>query len=174
MIPYEDLTDYLKSDYIPEEVVAEEKKQMKDIDLYEVLYPGATSDSLAKESGLNAILLEGNYESNNYIVDDGKILYTSLGSEPSNITGIEVYQYVEGVTIAGCRIGMTYDECLECLQQYGFKENSRDFYFSSKQVINDTEWKYMDFTLINDIVVYMAYGVFESAEDYNWYFYEQR
>ena len=169
LIPYEKLVKYLKPDFIPDGIEQEKQESTSiDIDLYNTLYRGITIDDLTQESGLNAVFSGEVYEAKTYEVDDGKIYFVE--GYPNNITGIEMNQNIDGVSIAGCKIGMTYDECVERLQQYGFKEMQKNV-SSRKEMLNDAKWEYIDFILINNIVVNIQYGAFESEEDYNWNFY---
>lgn len=149
VIPYENLYEYLKEEYIPDGVVRAEKELINPVDLLDTLYVGATTDTAVQMSGLDAEWVEyvdtlGGF--NVYKACNGSVYFRAYGESPASI---EVRHYTDEVTIGGCMIGMSIDECIASLEQYGYYVGAQDDYYCGYTMFNDEEWKEVNFKTLN-------------------------
>lgn len=165
IIPYEKLFGYLKEEYIPSGIVASEEMDEGYVDLLDVLYVGVTTDEAASRSELDTEMMYYGGDINVYEAYGGKVEFTSFGSCPASCD-VAISFPVRNVAVGGCTIGMSVDDCIENLEQYGFYVANREDDCNRCVMLHDGEWKEIDFKTLHGVVVYIRYGVYLGEWDY--------
>ncbi|HIT66691.1 MAG TPA: hypothetical protein IAB61_05565 [Candidatus Merdisoma merdipullorum] len=163
-IPYGSLLDYLKPQYIPEGVERQEPLKTEPVDFMELFRQSSDLYEVAMASGLEVTEVFG--EPVSYMAFDSKIRITGLASAPQ-VYGVTIEDYIEGVSIGGCTIGMSAEECIERYMDMGFDAPVDCGYRGRLNLFKEEDLAVVTLYVISDIVVAMDYGIFQGADE--WY-----